>query len=489
MKRLNPVGSILGLILTSLLFIGLGFSIWHDRGLAFSPGQLTGKALEGVTIKGFSSHAEFEKNCSYCHEPFISTLADKCIDCHQDVREQLNGKTGVHGQIENINQCANCHPEHQGRDFDPTKASFLKFDHSMASFNLNWHQVNYDATPMQCAECHKDQGYSIVENQTCQDCHSKPDTNFMSNHLQENGASCLSCHDGKDRMKDFNHISTGFALEGKHTEVNCIGCHSSTDFRQTPQDCQQCHNEPVMHRGLFTQTCDTCHLAEGWSTTIIEGQSFNHLSTAGFSLALHQNDYAEQPINCTTCHPNNLQTFELQTCTDCHTTQDQQFMPDHQQQFGYDCLICHDGFDRLSNFDHAAFFPLDGKHLTTGCADCHANQVYRGTTVECWQCHAEPDIHKGVFGLTCNDCHSSDAWTPASLLKHDFPLNHGLDDKNMQLQCDVCHGTNYIEYTCSNCHEHQPDEIRQSHLEEGILAQDLPACAKCHPDGTVAEDE
>jgi hypothetical protein len=162
-------------------------------------------------------------------------------------------------------------------------------------------------------------------------------------------------------------------------------------------------------------------------------------------------------------------------------------MTDHQQQFGTSCMVCHDGVDRLSHFDHANFFPLEGKHATAQCTDCHANQVFRGTPTECWQCHSEPEVHIGVFGLKCYECHSVDAWEPASLHQHNFPLNHGLDDPSLQLQCDACHTTNYIEYTCYSCHDHQPDEIAQSHLAVGISAQDLPACATCHPAGTIVE--
>jgi hypothetical protein len=163
-------------------------------------------------------------------------------------------------------------------------------------------------------------------------------------------------------------------------------------------------------------------------------------------------------------------------------------MADHQEQFGDDCMVCHDGVDRLSNFDHANFFPLDGKHSSIQCLDCHAEKVFRGTPTECWQCHTEPEVHSGVFGLKCSYCHSTEAWSPASLRQHSFPLNHGVDDQNLQLQCDVCHGTNYIDYTCYYCHDHQPSEIIQSHQAIGITEQDLPACINCHPSGTLEEN-
>jgi hypothetical protein len=288
-------------------------------------------------------------------------------------------------------------------------------------------------------------------------------------------------------MKAFDHNSTGFVLTGKHATVNCRDCHISEDFQQTPQDCQQCHQEPTIHKGLFPQTCDTCHTSEGCTPVKIDNQSFDHLVNTGFSLVLHKNDYANQAMTCATCHQSNLQNFAMQTCIDCHTTPDQQLMIDHQDQFGFDCLVCHDGVDRLSNFDHKNFYILDGKHAGIDCTECHTDKVFRETPTECWQCHNEPEIHKDIFGLGCNDCHNSEGWTPAILRKHTFPLNHGLADQNLQLQCNACHGLTYTEYSCYGCHDHQPEENLQSHLAVGIQAQDLPACQTCHPDGKIIE--
>jgi hypothetical protein len=213
MKRLNPVGSLLGLLLTLLLFIGLGFSLWFNRGLAFSPGKVTAKSAVGVEIQGYTSHADFEKQCVTCHEPLTSNLATKCLNCHTDVDQETKTGLGIHSQLATVNECASCHPEHRGRDFDPTKASFQLFDHSTAGFSLNWHQVNYDATPLQCSECHKSIKYSIVDNKPCLDCHSGHEKNFAKAHIGDFGANCLGCHDGQDRMINFEHSQTGYALE------------------------------------------------------------------------------------------------------------------------------------------------------------------------------------------------------------------------------------------------------------------------------------
>jgi hypothetical protein len=489
MKRLNPVGSLLGLLLTLILFTGLGVSLYFNRGQVFSPGKVSAKSIQGVSIRGFSSHADFEKQCGNCHDPLNTNLAIKCLECHTGVAEQITTKLGVHSQFANVNECAQCHPEHRGRDFDPTKASFRLFDHSTTGFSLNYHQINYDASPMQCSECHKSASFATVDNQTCQDCHFNQDKSFSTIHLSDFGKNCLGCHDGVDRMFNFDHSTTGYVLDGKHSQINCKDCHTTTNIKDSPKECKDCHEEPSTHRSLFDQTCDTCHTSQSWSPAKLDGQPFDHQTSTGFSLALHKTDYASQAITCTTCHLADLKTMDIQSCINCHTQQDEKFMAEHQQQFGSECITCHDGVDRLSNYNHATFFPLDGKHAELQCDACHAGSVYRGTPSECYQCHTEPDIHAGVFGQKCYYCHTTDVWSPATLRQHTFPINHGVADQNSQLQCDTCHGTNYVEYTCYNCHDHQPAAITQSHASLNITEQDLVGCVNCHPAGTVETDK
>ena len=142
----------------------------------------------------------------------------------------------------------------------------------------------------------------------------------------------------------------------------------------------------------------------------------------------------------------------------------------------------------MSSFDHAQVFPLDGKHAEIECVACHANQVFAGTPKVCAQCHAEPAVHAGLFGLVCESCHTTTAWSPATLLEHSFPLRHGLENGEPETACAVCHVTSYSEYTCYGCHEHQPAEISRKHSEEGISAVELPACLECHPGGREAEE-
>jgi len=489
MKRSDPFSSPLGFILFLLLSSFLAIYIWKDRGLVFSPGQLTDIHRDGVTMQGFSSHADFEKQCSLCHVPLDTTIGELCLDCHTEIDSQVDGGTGIHGRIANVRSCQNCHLEHRGRDFDPTLAATQYFDHSVTDFSLLHHQLDYDSTPMACTDCHQPNDYAAVSVVSCQECHGGYDPEFIQAHRRDYGETCLGCHDGADRMADFDHNTTAFTLDGQHIPLVCTKCHVMGQLENTPAACEGCHTEPEVHRGLFEPTCSSCHNTQGWSPAIIDGSPFDHYLTTGFSLIRHPEDYAREAIQCSTCHPDSLDSLDLSKCVDCHTQADAVFMADHEQQFGLDCLSCHDGVDRMSEFDHALVFPLDGRHLEIACVDCHLNQVFVGTPNLCVQCHAEPEIHAGVFGLECQNCHITMAWTPATLLEHSFPLDHGVDNGEQLTDCETCHATSYVVYTCYGCHEHQQADIVQEHREEGISAADLPACVNCHPNGLEDEAE
>jgi hypothetical protein len=148
--------------------------------------------------------------------------------------------------------------------------------------------------------------------------------------------------------------------------------------------------------------------------------------------------------------------------------------------YGPACIECHDGIDRMEGFEHARLFPLEGRHAETGCQACHTGGKYKNTPNACAGCHAEPEIHAGYFGLQCESCHIAEAWTPAHLQIHSFPLEHGGQG---QVSCATCHPDRYVEYTCYGCHAHQPEPLAQEHARLEVPAAELPACVQCHPAG------
>ncbi|RMF46089.1 MAG: hypothetical protein D6755_07090 [Anaerolineae bacterium] len=493
MKRKSPSLFNATLFLSIVVFAIIGAMFYLQRNRIFSPGPLSAQSKAGVTLGGFGSHADFESQCDTCHRPLDSTLAAACLSCHENVQTQITSQSGAHGRLPDPQTCRTCHHEHRGRDYDMTAAARKAYDHELTTFSLVRHQVDYQARPMQCTACHRESDFA-PQAALCQDCHQQADAAFIEQHTRDFGQPCLACHDGLDTLAAFDHAQTAFPLEGKHADAQCSDCHtdtaahvaadarpgSTTAFQGLSADCNACHAEPDAHRGMFNTDCASCHTPQGWTPALLDGQPFSHVENAGFSLIRHRKNADGSPLTCNACHQQNLDTFDTASCTTCHTTLDAAFMQPHLQQFGQNCTSCHDGVDRMRNFDHANVFVLDGRHADIQCQACHKDQTFRGTPSECVQCHQEPEIHRGSFGLHCQSCHTSKAWTPAALRYHAFPLDHG---RKAPSDCLTCHETTYTEYTCYTCHEHQPAQITQSHTQAGISLQDLPDCTRCHPTG------
>ncbi len=403
----------------------------------------------------------------------------------------------MHGSISNVDDCAGCHQEHRGRDHDLLAEAYNNFDHSIARFNLIKHQINYTASPIECAECHDLDGPLRFLPESCTKCHDAHLPEFMSQHIQDFGLDCLSCHDGKDRMVDFDHQLTAFPLDGQHSPLRCGDCHNQ-QFKQAegdffsglPGECSGCHQQPEVHAGLFEEGCDECHNSTGWSPALLQGTFFDHAKNTRFSLVKHGLGFDGKPLRCTDCHSliaagmgegvePDKELFQQQICMDCHLGEAKEEMVSHAEQTGDNCLECHDGVDRMMAFEHAAVFVLDGAHTGLNCQDCHASG-YSDTPSSCVSCHQEPEIHEGFFGQECLNCHSTTAWAPALMTNHSFPINHGGEGV---VECQTCHSQSYTQYTCYSCHEHQPADILEEHLEEGISQDELPNCVRCHPAG------
>jgi len=486
MKRSNPFISPLGWGLSTLLIIILGITTWVQGGLLFSPGDVSAKSQPGVMLGGFDSHVDFEPQCDLCHQPLKTTQDALCLMCHENIEIQRHSSTGTHGKIENIGNCAFCHAEHKGRDFDPTAAASLFFDHSVTAFSLNRHAFDYSAAPVSCETCHAPTGSFELLDQVCQNCHVENDQVFMQEHNLDFGTDCLGCHDGLDSIAQFNHRATTFPLDGQHTQIRCAACHVENQFVNLDTTCAACHEEPDIHRNYFDLPCNACHTSLAWTPAILKGIAFSHEQDTSFSLARHQENFDIEKITCAACHPQNMAEFSIEQCTACHADDAALDMRDHRTLFGASCLTCHDGVDRLSNFKHNDFFTLDEQHVDVSCESCHRDQVFRGTASECWQCHAEPEIHAGFFGLQCERCHTSSTWHPARMIEHVFPLDHGEENQSI---CETCHISTYVEYTCYSCHEHKPGDIEKKHDEVNITRQELQDCAGCHPTGKDSDYE
>ncbi|WP_242518454.1 MULTISPECIES: hypothetical protein [Thiorhodovibrio] len=97
----------------------------------------------------------------------------------------------------------------------------------------------------------------------------------------------------------------------------------------------------------------------------------------------------------------------------------------------------------------------------------------------CSGCHNKPgdSLHRGIV-YNCGQCHSQQAWTPATIDHDRFFLRDG----DHQAACETCHINNDVRrYTCYGCHEHSRSKIRGEHVEEGI--DEYENCVECHRSG------
>ncbi|MBI5035372.1 MAG: hypothetical protein HZB51_33000 [Chloroflexi bacterium] len=327
------LGSVLGCGATLILVTCLLAIVAVAGGTPFSPGALSADHPQARPIQNFVSHADFETRCDLCHTPFHGPDAEQCVQCHNDVRDQITQAQGIHGVLRNATDCAACHVDHKGRTANLTRTSPDVFPHNQFGFSLINHQRDYNQTALTCRACHafgQDQKIESANvRAACVKCHQEKDAMFIADHRKQMGEACVACHDGTDRLKDFDH-ATVFALDGKHANVACTKCHVKDRYRGTPTNCVACHADPKVHLGQFGTNCAACHTAQGWRPARLIKHSFPF-----------DHGNKSKDSDCKVCHPTNYAT---NTCYSCHehtqknmaTVHIKANIPDYQN-----CLKCH----------------------------------------------------------------------------------------------------------------------------------------------------
>ncbi len=176
--------------------------------------------------------------------------------------------------------------------------------------------------------------------------------------------------------------------------------------------------------------------------------------------ACHSPFRGSRPERCTECHK--PAEIGLVTTKGVAVGDEQKLIAFHQDLVENDCVACHSdhkgvqAFRPIGRFSHAL--------------------LQAGTAERCNGCHRSPQdaLHRQISG-GCGQCHSQDAWTPATFDHNRFFLLDG----DHQTTCNTCHMDNdYSRYTCYGCHEHSRSGIRETHLEEGITHYE--DCVECH---------
>ncbi len=405
MQTNNRLGCLTGTgifaaFITLFVLVGVAFA---SGGHMFSSGDLN--AQVGESVGGVNSHAQIPE-CKACHSaPWeTATMADRCLDCHTDIAEQMQNVAQLHGAIAQKDPslaCRDCHFEHRGATASLTDMGDNVFPHEELGYSLKGHQLTVKNEAFVCSDCHGED-ISTFASDSCQTCHNEIDIVFTQAHLLSFGSECLACHDGVDRYgNDFNHNAFKFQLVGGHTEATCTGCHlnarSIVDLQSAPQDCYSCHFQQDEHQGQFGTQCEACHTPENWDAV-----SFDH-SLSDFPLT-----GAHVTVSCEDCHVNDVFVGTQSSCVSCHAEP-----VEHLGQFGTDCAACHTTTAWTpATFSGNHTFPLDhGERGQVSCTTCHPTNY---TTYTCYGCHEHTESNiisehreEGISDFqNCVECHA-----------------------------------------------------------------------------------
>lgn len=286
----------------------------------------------------------------------------------------------------------------------------------------------------------------------------------------------------------FDHLTTGFALTGEHTQLNCGECHIGGVFEALPRDCESCHDN-VIAEGTpsdhieTTRPCDTCHTTQGFIASAIMDHSLVNGTCAschnGASATGKSVDHINTTNVCEACHSVNLwapvaadnvnHEHTLGSCVSCHngvkaTGKSASHMPTTDR-----CDACH--LATSGRTWPVADDQVDHGEVLGLCSGCHNNVIARGkgpghlvTTQECNSCHkpgpapwtdaiGKPadDLHARVTDV-CEACHANGYSAATATVDHGQVL--GL--------CSGCHdgviatgkGPNHVvtQEECNVCH-------------------------------------
>jgi hypothetical protein len=385
-----------------------------------------------------------------------------------------------HGPALNI-PCENCHTS---LSWKPIR-SIPEFEHDKTRYPLRGMHEK-----VACTQCHVKLVFTNV-GQKCADCHADI-------HRGQFGTNCESCHTVKGwtvTVQAIRNHQNRFPLIGAHAAVDCESCHKGAatgQFQGLSTQCYSCHandfktaTNPNHVTASFSTSCESCHGTNTWLDA-----KFDHASV-GFPLT---NAHADPPRMCLDCHINNNYNLTTTACASCHLKDFQGATnPNHVAGgFSQTCQQCHTTIAwQPATFDHTSVgFPLTNAHADPPrmCLDCHINNNYNLTTTACVSCHLKdfqgatnPNHVAGGFSQTCQTCHTTVAWQPATFNHNSvgFPLtNAHADPPRVCLDCHINNNYNLTTTACASCHlkDYNTATAPVNHVQMGFPT----ACESCH---------
>jgi hypothetical protein len=261
---------------------------------------------------------------------------------------------------------------------------------------------------------------------------------------------------------NFDHIATGFPLDGQHLNLKCEQCHLHGVFSGLSKQCSTCHIQgnplsavyvPATHIPLESAAfraadCNTCH-----TSSTFQGAHFAHASV--------------MPGTCQTCHNNVNATGKTA----------------HHLITDLSCDKCHTTVSFATSF---ATYPIGHLPTTQACTTCHdAAQFVPGTM-----------NHAGISS-GCVTCHAADAPGTAALVFtiKNTPSNSATwvtlkptsQNYHPPTSAPPTHFTTAID--CSQCHTAPAGRMPATAAAGGFLGAVMnhkgitSGCASCHADG------
>jgi hypothetical protein len=402
-------------------------------------------AASGFPLTG--AHAGLD--CSTCHSNGrFGEVNSQCATCH--LRDFKATSKPNHESAGFSLDCASCHSTATWSD--------AHFDHSKTPFPLTGGHLKVD-----CTSCHTSTW--VGTSSECVSCHladyqQTRNPNHVAGTFPQNCALCHTTAGWSGARLDHDSL-TRFPLTGAHKTATCLQCHTNGQYAGTPMLCESCHlddylstKDPNHVAAGFSQNCATCHSTAEW-----RGVKFDH-STTRFPLT-----GAHTTTACAACHVNGQYAGTSLLCEACHLNDfNSAKEPNHVSAgFPHDCSVCHNTTawpGTTFNHDTLTTFPLTGAHKTTTCLQCHANNVFKGTSNQCVACHLtdynsakNPNHVSAGFSQDCALCHDTTQWQGAKF-DHSatrFPLTGA----HTTTACAACHvngqyaGTSLL---CEACH-------------------------------------
>jgi len=388
-------------------------------------------------------------------------------------------------------------------------------------------------TPLSCTNCHAAAGYQfpheptsaadlrsfqIASSESCLSCHQQPHETAHAGPESENPVVCTDCHGSHE-------VAPAVQMTKAEGMQVCVNCHTANEVPQT----DPATLETIVQAGLFrpqvdNQFCLACHDQPGRTLTLDNGEELSlTVDRTHFGGSVHGADNAWQPLNCTDCHENysfphaepqntgslreyrvaNSQlcyrcheqhaektvddvhgsliaegNLDAAVCTDCHGAHDTPPPDQPRQRISETCAQCHaEIHDEYVDSVHGEALSQNSNPDVPTCIDCHGvhNIVDTSTTMYrsrspliCARCHADKelmskyDISTSVFQTYVSDFHGTSAVLFDPSADPNAPFNEAV--------CYDCHGIHDIQ---------RPDDP-----ENGIQANLLETCQKCHPNAT-----